>query len=153
MNDEITQPKAKLSIKDIKPPTYWKPANNDNTKVPSESTILTTDINPIITVVKDPQFTLGKEFTLNPDGSISKRPKVSVSVGIAIMREVHTHQELAALLREVGEDPHAAIINASFTGIEIGEEFYHLIRARDRNSDRSCQNRSREPEGHSQSYF
>ena len=82
--------------------------------------------NPIITVVRDPQHTLGKHFTLSPDGTVSKKSSVNVSFGIAVMHRVETHEELAALLAEVGNDPHAAIINASFDGIEVGEEFIIL---------------------------
>jgi len=79
--------------------------------------------NNIVTVVRDPRNTLGKRFDLNPDGTISKRSAVHLSLGIAIQREIRTHEELAALLTEVSTDPHAAIINACFDGIEIGEEF------------------------------
>jgi putative DNA primase/helicase len=49
-----------------------------------------------------------------------------VSSGIAVMHRIETHNELAALLTKVGDDPHAAIINASFNGIEVGEEFLIL---------------------------
>ncbi len=79
--------------------------------------------NPIITIVRDPQHPLGKRFELNQDGSIGKQSSVNVAFGIAVMHSVETHAELAALLAKVGDDPHAAIINASFNGIEIGEEF------------------------------
>jgi hypothetical protein len=37
-----------------------------------------------------------------------------------------THEALAELLQEIGNDPRAAIINASFPGIPIGEEFVIL---------------------------
>lgn len=80
----------------------------------------------IITLVRDPHHTLGKKFTINPDGGVSKRSSVNVSLGVAIMHQVNTHEELAALLKEVGEDANAAIINASFDGIDIGEEFLIL---------------------------
>ena len=49
-----------------------------------------------------------------------------MSLGIAVMHQVETHEDFAALLKEVGEDPHAAIINASFDGVEFGEEFIIL---------------------------
>lgn len=80
----------------------------------------------IITVVRDPNHTLGKQFSLNTDGKISKRSIVSVGFGFAVMHQVETHEDLAKLLQTVGEDPHAAIINASFDGIELGEEFIIL---------------------------
>lgn len=80
----------------------------------------------IITVIRDEQHPLGKQFTLNPDGSVSKSSAVAVSVGIAVMHQVDTHEEFASLMKKVGDDPHAAIINASFEGIPIGEEFLIL---------------------------
>lgn len=80
----------------------------------------------IITVVRDPDHALGKQFHVNSDGSISKSSKVHLSLGIAVQRYVHTHVELVSLLNEVGDDTHAAIINASFAGVEIGEEFLIL---------------------------
>ncbi len=80
----------------------------------------------IITVVRDRQQPLGKHFTLNPDGTVSKRASVNVALGMAVMHLVETHEELAELLVQVGNDPHAAIINASFKGIEVGEELVIL---------------------------
>jgi hypothetical protein len=40
--------------------------------------------NSVITVVRDPNHTLGKTFSLNPDGTISKKAAVSLSLGIAV---------------------------------------------------------------------
>ena len=80
----------------------------------------------IITVVRDPKNTLGKQFTKNPDGTIGKKSAVSVSFGIAVMHQVGTQDDLSQLLQEVGNDSHAAIINARFDGIEVGEEFIIL---------------------------
>lgn len=79
--------------------------------------------NPTITVVRDPEHHLGKRFDKNADGTVSKKSAVNLSFGIAVMHRVETHADLAKLLVEVGDDPSAAIINASFDGIEIGEEF------------------------------
>jgi len=73
----------------------------------------------IITVVRDPKHTLGKQFSLNSDGKISKHSIVSVAFGFAVMHQVETHEDLAKLLQKVGEDPNAAIINASFDCINI----------------------------------
>lgn len=101
--------------------------NDENKSVvsgPAES--VQSNRNNIITVVRDPDHVLGKRFTPNPDGTISKQSAVSVSVGIAVMRHVETHDDLADLIKSVGDDPHAAIINASFNGIEIGERFIIL---------------------------
>lgn len=82
--------------------------------------------NPTITVVREPNNTLGKRFDLNPDGTVGKRPAVNLSFGIAKQYHVPSHDDLARLLYEVGNDPHAAVINASFPGIPIGEEFVIL---------------------------
>jgi putative DNA primase/helicase len=82
--------------------------------------------NPIITVVRDPDHFLGKRFDTNPDGSISKSSNVRLSFGIAVQHHVPTHDALVKLLNSVGDDPHAAIINASFDGIEVGEKFVIL---------------------------
>lgn len=80
----------------------------------------------IITVVRDPEHILGKRFDINPDGTISKKAAVSLSFGIAVQHLVPTHEDLAKLLDEVGNNPHAALINASFIDIPIGEEFVIL---------------------------
>ncbi|MDO9273349.1 MAG: phage/plasmid primase, P4 family [Rugosibacter sp.] len=80
-------------------------------------------MSSIITVVRDPQHALGKCFTRKPDGSVSKSSSVNVSFGIAVMHQVNNHEDLAKLLKTVGEETHAAIINASFDGIEVGETF------------------------------
>jgi len=82
--------------------------------------------NPVITVVRDPDHFLGKRFDTNPDGSISKSSNVRLSFGIAVQHHVPTHADLFELLKTVGNDPHAAIINAAFPDISIGEEFLIL---------------------------
>lgn len=82
--------------------------------------------NPVITVVRDRLHSLGKKFTINDDGSLSKKSNVLLSFGIAKQYQVLTHEALRSLLESVGNDPHGAIINASFPGIEIGEEFIIL---------------------------
>ncbi|QFY89681.1 hypothetical protein D5125_09375 [Magnetovirga frankeli] len=84
------------------------------------------DPRAVITVVCDPAHSLGKQFKEHADGSISKHAAVSVSLGIAVQHRVETLEELAKLLEQVGNDSHAAIINAGFYGIEIGEEFLLL---------------------------
>lgn len=80
----------------------------------------------IITVVRDPAHVLGKQFQRAPDGTISKQSAVSLSFGIAVQHEVQTPEALVALLTEVSNDPHAAVINSCFKGIGIGEEFIIL---------------------------
>jgi putative DNA primase/helicase len=92
----------------------------------SAATQISLDTNSIITVIRDIKNPLGKRFDLNPDGSINKSASVTISQGIATMHHIETHDELAALLTEVGNDPNAAIINASFNGIDVGEEFVIL---------------------------
>ena len=93
-------------------------------KKPKSSSL--SSFSSVITIVRDPEHVLGKQFTLSTDGSIHKQAAVSLSVGIAVMHHIDTHQALAELLTEVGNDPHAAIINAAFNGIEVGEEFLIL---------------------------
>ena len=100
--------------------------NSNNTAANVTSTSIDGNSNAIITVVRDVKNTLGKEFKRAPDGSISKKSKVSLSFGTALMHRVETPEALAELLKTVGDDPHAAIINASFKGIEVGEEFIIL---------------------------
>ena len=97
---------------------------NSLTVDPAESAVGTS--NPIITVVRDPEHTLGKQFPVNADGTVSKKSAVSIAVGVAMMHRVDTHQELAALLNTVGADTNAAIVNASFSGIAVDEEFLIL---------------------------
>ena len=77
----------------------------------------------IITVVRDPKQPLGKQFTHHADGTVSKKSTVNLGFGIAVMRHVKTHADFGSLLTEVGNDPNAAIIPASFKDILVGEEF------------------------------
>lgn len=78
----------------------------------------------IITVVRTKKKPLGKKFDLLPDGFVRKESVVKMGLCTAVMHYVPTKEALAALLKAISEDPNAAIINASFEGIEIGEEFY-----------------------------
>jgi len=84
------------------------------------------DLGSIITVVRDVNNPLGKRFNLDPDGTVSKTSSVHVSCGMAVMHRIEPHEELALLLRYLGDDPHAVIINAAFAGIQVGEEFVIL---------------------------
>lgn len=93
-------------------PTPAIPQNPASTRQPA-----------IITVVRDPNHNLGKRFDLNPDGTVSKKSAVNVSFGLAVQHEVSTPEAFVDLLKQVSEDPNAAIINASFDGIPVGEEF------------------------------
>lgn len=85
-----------------------------------------TKTDAVITVVRDPEHSLGKQFELTSEGSINKRAAVHLAFGIARMHHIDTIEALAELLKEVSEDPHAAIINAGFCEIEIGEDFIIL---------------------------
>jgi putative DNA primase/helicase len=79
--------------------------------------------NPVITIVRDPDRPLGKQFKINADGTVSKESTVSLSRGIAVQHRIETHAELADLLVKVGNDPHAAFINSGFIDASIGEAF------------------------------
>jgi putative DNA primase/helicase len=114
----ITVPSAKSSN------TARKSTSGTESGLPSTRT--SGDTNSIITVVRDTGKPLGKRFDLNPDGTVSKQSSVSVSCGMAVMHRIEMHVELATLLADVGNDPHAAIINAAFDGIEVGEAFVIL---------------------------
>ncbi len=80
----------------------------------------------IITIIRDPKHTLGKRFSVRGDGSLSKESNVMVAFGVAEQRQVPDAGAMAELLREVAEDPHAAIINAYFPAIPVGERFVVL---------------------------
>lgn len=77
----------------------------------------------IITVIRDPHNTLGKKVRIDANGDISTGAGVVVTTALAVMREVANHDDMADLLREVGNDPHAAIIPDAFVGLEVGQEF------------------------------
>ena len=92
------------------------------------------ELRSIVTVVRDPNHALGKHFDLDSDGTLSKTSAVHLSFGIAVQHDVPTHDAFVALMNIVSEDPNAAIINASFDGIPVGEEFAIL-------SEREIENR------------
>jgi P4 family phage/plasmid primase-like protien len=77
----------------------------------------------VITVIRDTRKPLGKVFSLSPDGSVQKTVSAKVGVVDAVMRHVPDHDAMADLLRELSNDPHAALINAGFNGVEIDEDF------------------------------
>lgn len=115
-----------IDAKNIKvPSTKYRKTTHNSTSVTQSGLPATQadDTNSIVTVVRDTRNPLGKHFNLNPDGAVNKISSVNVSCGMAVMHRVETHDELAALLIKVGNDPHAAIINAAFDGIAVGEEF------------------------------
>jgi len=79
--------------------------------------------NPIITIIRDQKHVLGKKCKLLRDGTIDIVSEVKVSEGWAVMHHVPDMDALAQLLLEVSDDSYAAIINASFEGVEVGEPF------------------------------
>lgn len=110
--------------------TIKVPAQNNGQSV---SSVLDAAHNShdIITGVRDPEHELGKRFTLNDDGSIKKSANVKLSFGLAIQHDIPSVSPFKSLLEdEVGNDPHAAIINSYFPEIPIGEEFA-LLSARE----------------------
>lgn len=92
----------------------------------------------IITVIRDPNHVLGKQFSFTEEtGKVEKRSTVAVSMGIAVQRYAPDVAALGALLAEVSDDPHAAIINSCFPKIEVGRPF--LILSEDKFSKRGIQ--------------
>ncbi len=84
----------------------------------------------IITVVGDPRHALGKQFSFAEDGvTVKKNSNVLISFGFGIQHHVPDISALEKLIAEVAEDRHAAIINAGFPGIPIGQEFLILSEA------------------------
>lgn len=80
----------------------------------------------IITVIRDPRFPLGKQFSHKEDGTIAKESAVSISLGIAMQHHIPDIKALQDLISEVSEDTHLAITNSVFPLIPIGEEFLIL---------------------------
>lgn len=81
----------------------------------------------VITVIRDPKHTLGKKFRFEPDGvAVRKDSNVLLSFGIAVQHQVPDINALEKLIADVAEDQHAAIVNAGFPGVPIGQEFLIL---------------------------
>ena len=109
--------------------------------------------NAVITIVRDPRNPLGKQFTLTADGKVTKKASVNISFGVAVMHRVDTPEQFSALLEQVGQDPHAAIINSSFKGIDIGETFVILSAAEmERRTGIASSNREKQQGVHQISY-
>jgi hypothetical protein len=79
-------------------------------------------INDVVTIIHDPKNPLGKRFAA--DGS--KSANVQVSQAFTEQRFVPTAKDMAAVIMEVSNDPNAALINASFRDIPMGETFIIL---------------------------
>lgn len=80
----------------------------------------------IVTIVRDPKRRLGKQIDIGKDGKLKKHSVVDVAVGIAEQRHVPDAEAFAAVLREVSEDEHAAILNSYFADIPVGQRFLIL---------------------------
>ena len=83
-------------------------------------------INDVITIIWDPKNSLGKRYAA--DGS--KSANVQVSQAFAEQRYVPTPKAMAEVIREVSNDPNAALMNASFPAIPIGEKFVILSQSK-----------------------
>jgi len=81
----------------------------------------------IITVVIDEKNLLGKNFKTQPDKSIKKMSAVAVACGIACQYHVLDFATLQKVLRIVSENSHAAIINAGWKHVAIGEQFIFIL--------------------------
>jgi hypothetical protein len=79
-------------------------------------------INDVVTIIRDPKNPLGKRYAA--DGS--KSANVMVSQAFAEQRYVPTPKDMAAVIMEVSNDPTAALMNASFPAIPVGEKFVIL---------------------------
>jgi AAA domain len=79
-----------------------------------------------ITIVRDPANPLGKQFTRDNVGKIHKISNVKSSILVAKTIRVDTHARMAEVLKEVSNDPQAAIVNSYFPGTEDGQEFVIL---------------------------
>jgi hypothetical protein len=77
----------------------------------------------IITVIVDQHHRLGKQFTVRPDNSIAKQAQVTTAWADAMQFDCPTADDLASLLRIVGESPYAAIINAKFPAVPLEQPF------------------------------
>jgi len=80
----------------------------------------------IISVVIDEQNVIGKKYKMLPDGIINKSSVVAITHGLACQFVVSDHSILQDVLRVVGNNPHAAIINAGWKYAKIGEKFVFL---------------------------
>ena len=76
----------------------------------------------VVTIIRDPKNSLGKLFA--SDGS--KSANVQVSQAFAEQRHVPTPKTMANVIKEVSDDPNAALMNAHFPAIPIGEKFVIL---------------------------
>lgn len=85
------------------------------------------DANEVITVVWD-QRQIGKRFIEQADGSIKKESTATICHGVACQVYVPDHETLEKVLTLVSQSQHAAIVNAGFNPVSVGESFYFLSR-------------------------
>ena len=79
-------------------------------------------IDDVVTIIRDPKHSLGKRYAA--DGS--KSANVQVSQAFAEQRYVPTPKAMAEVIKEVSNDPNAALMNARFPAIPVGESFVIL---------------------------
>ncbi|MGV8991283.1 MAG: hypothetical protein ACOH1Q_07755 [Thiobacillus sp.] len=98
----------------------------------SPATLAVTSMNPgdIITVIRDPDNTLGKLFWRTDDGETKKDAEVRLAFGLAVQHHIQDVGTLEKLFAEVSEDPHAAICNSVFPLIPVGSEFALMSKRR-----------------------
>lgn len=87
------------------------------------------DKSCVITVVVDEQYSVGKSYNRTENGFIDKKSKVAIVRVIACQFHVPDHETLQIVLHIVSENEHAAIINAGWKNVEIGEHFLLLSKA------------------------
>ena len=87
------------------------------------------DPHSLITVVRDPNHRLGKTYQIDAHGEVVKTANVNLSFGLAETRRIDTLDDMASLLEEVGQDPHAALMNAYYPEIPVGTPFLILSSA------------------------
>lgn len=87
------------------------------------------DAHSLITVVRDPNHRLGKTYQIDAHGDVIKTANVNLSFSLAETRRIDTLDALAGLLAEVGQDPHAALMNAYYPEIPVGTPFLILSSA------------------------
>lgn len=87
------------------------------------------DKSCVITVVVDEQHPVGKSYIRAENGVIDKKSKVAIVRVIACQFHVPDHETLQIVLHIVSENEHAAIINAGWKNVEIGEHFLLLSKA------------------------
>ena len=108
------------------PPVVKNGSSADSSR-PETQAAKTASPNPgdgsFITLVSDSYHPLGKQFEIGSDGQIVKRSNVKSALLIAQTVPAETPEAFAEILRQVGGDTHAALMNSYIPGTEDGEPF------------------------------